>query len=227
MGQDSVLDVLRGELEQLTEAMSGLSEPDWDRPTTCAPWLVRDLLAHVRVVLAWLPEMLAAEPPARAEVSATAYYRPDERFASGTNATRIRLAQEHAAAQVTGAGLVEEFSTTWRRVDLLCRAEPPGRLVRTRHGDPMLLSEFLRTRVVEVAVHGLDLAAALDRRPWLTGPAGELVEELLVGPAGPASVRRLGWDRLTFLGKATGREPITAAETERVERIGLRWLTLG
>lgn len=227
MGRDGVSDVLRGEVERLTGAMTGLSELDWDRPTTCTPWRVRDLLAHVRVVLAWLPEMLAAEPPVHAEISATEYYRPDDRFAPETNATRIRIAQEHAAAQVTGERLVEDFAVTWRRVDELCRAEPPDRVVRTRHGDSMLLSEFLRTRVVEVAVHGLDLAAALDRRPWLTGAAAELVEELLVGPAGAAAVRRLGWDRLTFLRKATGPAPITTVERERIDRLGVRWLTLG
>jgi hypothetical protein len=36
-------------------------------------------------------------------------------------------------------------------------------VVLTRHGDRMLLTEFLRTRVLELAVHGLDLAAVDDR----------------------------------------------------------------
>jgi uncharacterized protein (TIGR03083 family) len=227
VAQDRVLDAFRGEAEQLSRAVAGLSESGWDHPTACNPWRIRDLLGHVRVVIAWLPEMLAAEPPARAEVTATAYYRPDDRFAPDTNATRIRLAQEHAAAQADGDALVEDFTATWQRVDQLCRAEPPARVVRTRHGDPMLLTEFLRTRVVEIAVRGLDLAAALGRPPWLTDAAGELVEELLVGPAGFEAVRRLGWDRLTFLRKATGREPITTTEGERINRIGIRWLTLG
>ncbi|MFK3984016.1 maleylpyruvate isomerase N-terminal domain-containing protein [Micromonospora sp. NPDC050397] len=226
MRRERVLDVLQGETEQLAGAMSGLPEPDWDRPTACTPWRVRDLLAHVRVVLAWLPEMLAAEAPEHAEVSATAYYRPDDRFAPETNARRIKLAQDHAAARVSGDALVEDFTATWQRVDQLCRAEPPDRVVRTRHGDLMLLTEFLRTRVVEVAVHGLDLASALDRRPWLTGPAAELVTELLVGPNGLAPLGDLGWDRVTFLRKATGRAPIDDAESERINRLGLRWLTL-
>ncbi|WP_329103385.1 maleylpyruvate isomerase N-terminal domain-containing protein [Micromonospora sp. NBC_01699] len=224
MAEDRVLDVFRGEAEQLGRALTGLSERDWDRPTACTPWRVRDLLGHVRVVIAWLPEMLAAEPPPGAEVDAAAYYRPDDRFAPDTNGTRIRLAQQHAAAYDNGESLVRDFIATWSRVDRLCRAEPPDRVVRTRHGDPMLLTEFLRTRVVEVAVHGLDLAAALDRPPWLTGPAAELVEDLL---RGTTARQDLGWDRLTFLRKATGRTPITPAETERINRTGVRWLTLG
>jgi hypothetical protein len=47
---------------------------------------VSDLLAHVRVVIAWLPGMLAAPAPTCAEVSAAEYYRPDDRFAPGINA---------------------------------------------------------------------------------------------------------------------------------------------
>jgi hypothetical protein len=70
-------------------------------PTRCAPWNVSDLLAHVRVVIAWLPGMSAATPaPIRAEVSAVEYYRPDDRFAPDTNAARIALAQDHAAERL-------------------------------------------------------------------------------------------------------------------------------
>ncbi|MFJ3877869.1 hypothetical protein ACIPW5_10460 [Streptomyces sp. NPDC090077] len=83
------------------------------------------------------------------------------------------------------------------------------------------------TRVVEVAVHGLDLAEGLGRPPWLTPQAADVLLELLLGPDGPAAIGALGWDRLSFLRKATGREPLDAAETARVERLGIRWLTLG
>lgn len=221
------MEVFGLEAGRLAQAVTGLSEADWRRPTGCVPWRVRDLLGHVRVVIAWLPGMLAAESPVRAEVSAAEYYRPDERFAEGTNAARILVAQQHAAAQGGGEALAADFAETWRRVHALCLAEPDGRIVRTRHGDAMLLSEFLLTRVVELAVHGLDLAAALDREPWLTSEAGDAVEGLLLDGAGAATVRRLGWDQVTFLRKATGREPISEAEAQAVRRAGIRWLTLG
>ncbi len=50
--------------------------------------------------------------------------------------------------------------------------------MRTRHGDTMLVTEFMRTRVLELAVHGLDLAASAGQAPWLTGAAAGVVEEL-------------------------------------------------
>ncbi|KUJ69832.1 hypothetical protein ACZ90_08550 [Streptomyces albus subsp. albus] len=227
MDQGRVVEALHREAGRLVQEMTGVSQAEWQLPTRCAPWTVADLLAHVRVVMAWLPGMLAVPAPVRAEVSAAEYYRPDDRFAPDTNAARIALAQDYAAGQLSGAGLVEGFDATRQEVDRLCRAEPDGRVVRTRHGDPMLLSEFLVTRVVEVAVHGLDLADALGRDPWLTRQAAEVVQDLLLGPDSAAQLRKLGWGQLRFLRKATGRDPITAEESAEVDRLGIRWITLG
>jgi uncharacterized protein (TIGR03083 family) len=224
--QSSVPAAFRGEAGRLSQAMATVTGPEWDLPTGCPPWRVRDLLAHVRVVIAWLPGLLAAPAPERAEVNARQYYRPDHRFAPETNAARIALAQDQAALLADPEQLLADFTATWQRADQLCRAEPEGRVLRTRHGDAMLLPEFLLTRVVELSVHGLDLALALGRDPWLTPPAADLVEELLAGP-GTSTRLALGWDQPTFLRKATGRDPIGAVEAEWVERLGLTWLTLG
>lgn len=172
-------------------------------------------------MIGWLPGMLAAPSPERAEISAVEYYRPDDRFAPETNAARIALAQD--AARAGGAG----FATTWERVERLCAAEPEGRVVRTRHGDAMLLSQFLLTRVVEVAVHGLDVADALGRDPWLTPQAADAVLELLLGPGHRAAAGELGWDQAVLLRKATKRSPLSPTEAEQVRRLGIRWLTLG
>ncbi|MEV7238558.1 maleylpyruvate isomerase N-terminal domain-containing protein [Streptomyces sp. NPDC051020] len=227
MNQGRVLEAFHLEAGELSRAVVGLSEAEWELPTRCEPWSVRGLLGHVRVVIAWLPGMLDAPPPDKAEVSAVEYYRPDDRFAPQTNTARIVLAQDHAAGQASGAALAEDFAATWQRVDRLCRAEPEDRVVRTRHGDAMLLSQFLVTRVVEVAVHGLDLAEALGREPWLTPQAADAVLELLLGPDQTTASLELGWDQPKFLRKVTGREPLDAAETVQVERLGIRWLTLG
>jgi hypothetical protein len=88
----------------------------------------------------------------------------------------------------------------------------------------MLLSEFLLTRVVELAVHGLDLADALDREPWLTPAAADAVLELLLGPGHRAAMHELGCDQPTLVRKTTGRAPLEATDRERLD---LRRLTLG
>ncbi|WP_037915199.1 maleylpyruvate isomerase N-terminal domain-containing protein [Actinacidiphila yeochonensis] len=227
MGEDRVLEALRQEAEALTDAVSGLSEAEWDLPTRCTPWTVRDLLGHVCVAIDRLPGMLDAPAPDGAAISAARYYRPDDRFSPRTDSARIALAQERAAESAGGTAFADDFAAVWRRADRLCRAQPAGRTVRTRHGDAMLLSEFLLTRVVEVAVHGLDLADALGREPWLTPAAGDAVLALLLGAERTAAADTLGWSRPRFLRKATGREPLDAAEAARIEELGIRWLALG
>jgi uncharacterized protein (TIGR03083 family) len=227
MDQAQVMQALDGEVSALVRGLCDLSDKDWERPTRCEPWGVRELLGHVHVVVGWLPGMLEAPALPHAEISAAEYYRPDDRFAPQTNAARIGLAQQHAAAPVSGAALVEGFAALWQQVDGLCQGQPHGRVVLTRHGDAMLLSEFLLTRLVEVAVHGLDLSDALEVEPWLTRAAGELIVGLLVGPDQAETVRELRWDTAKFVRKATGREPLEGQDAVQVERLGLQWLTLG
>lgn len=227
MRRHEVVGAFTAEAERLSAGVRGLGDEAWSRPTVCVPWTVRELLGHVTVVVGWLPGMVAGEAPARATVSAVDYYRGDGRFSPESNDRRIGLARERAAQVAEGGDLASEFDEVWRLAARLCAAEPDDRVVRTRHGDPMLLTDFLVTRVVEVAVHGLDLAAALGREPWLSASASDLLARLLLGQRGLAEVDVLGWDRVTFLRKATGREALTGAETAEVERARIRWLSLG
>ena len=123
--------------------------------------------------------------PTRTSSPRPAYYRADQRFSAATNADRIQSAQRGAAALAGAAARARDFGVARRQAELALRDAAPGRVVRTRHGDPMLLTEFLRTRVLELAVHGLDLAAALDREPWMTIEAARVTEDLLL-PCGAA-----------------------------------------
>ncbi|MFD6756108.1 maleylpyruvate isomerase N-terminal domain-containing protein [Micromonospora gifhornensis] len=124
-----------------------------------------------------------------------------------------------------GVGLGEDFDRAWRAALAAVEACPPDRVVRTRHGDAMTVTEFLRTRVVEVGVHGLDLAAALDRPPWLTTAASRVITDLLT--AGRRLPAELGWDRLTLITKVTGRTPCSPAEQAALARVGLPLLAFG
>ncbi|MFG2167079.1 maleylpyruvate isomerase N-terminal domain-containing protein [Micromonospora chersina] len=221
---DTVRAAFRDECVRLEGVLRGLDAADLDRPTPCPPWAVRDLLAHVRTGAGRLVGMLAAPAPERAEVDAAAYFGA-AKFAPDVDRDRIDGARIEARELPGVPEVAEGFARAWRAADAAVAAEPPGRVVRTRHGDAMALTEFLRTRVVEVAVHGLDLADALDRRPWLTPTAAAVVADLLADdrpvPDG------LGWDALTLVRKATGRVPVTDAERAVLDRTGFRWLSFG
>jgi len=236
-----VLQTFRQESAAFSAAIGDLSVTEWDQPTRCEPWSVRELVAHVSIAVARVTQMLAAPPsppttspvttpatmPAMPPVSALGYYRPDHRFSAEANSTRVQVAGEHAARLQTEPALAEDFEATWQHVAASCAAEPEGRLVRTRHGDVMYLSQFLATRVIEVAVHGIDVADAVRRPAWVTTPAHDLVRGLLFGRAGASALDRFGWDRAGFLRRATGRQPLDAAEADLVAQLGMEWLTLG
>ncbi|RKF29355.1 maleylpyruvate isomerase N-terminal domain-containing protein [Micromonospora globbae] len=218
---DTVREAFRDECARLGDVLRGLSEADLDRPTDCRPWRVRELLAHVRTGVGRLAGMLAAPAPPRAEVDAAGYFGA-AKFTPEVDAARVDSGRREAR-ELDGPALVADFDRAWRATDAAVAAAPPDRVVRTRHGDAMSLTEFLRTRVVEVGVHGLDLAAALDREPWLTPTAARVVAELLTGgrPVPP----ELGWDRLTLIRKTTGRSPLTDRERSVAEASGFRWLS--
>jgi hypothetical protein len=166
----------------------------------------------------------APEPPA-ATVDAAGYYRPDDRFSPGANATRIDTAAQEA--QAGGPAVAARFHTTWRTAADRCAAQPASRRVTTRHGDPMTLDDFLTTRVVELAVHGIDLADALDRPRWTTPEAAAHTTALLLGPGAGTALADLGMDAVAFIAKATGRDTLTTAEHAAVQRLGVTWLALG
>ncbi|MEU4564811.1 maleylpyruvate isomerase N-terminal domain-containing protein [Actinoplanes sp. NPDC023936] len=225
-GDDRTLIAFRAEADALLAALGVLAPSDWDRATRCTPWLVRDVVGHVITVLARVPDMIAAPAPAQPDTTATGYYRPDHRFSDTANATRVETARDRAAGR-DPATILRDLSATATAVAEACSREHAGRVVRTRHGDAMLLTDFLITRVVELAVHALDVADALGQRPWLTEPAAHELQQLLFGPAWQSAVGTLGWDPVTLLRKTTGRTAVTPADSADLAGAGLRVLALG
>jgi uncharacterized protein (TIGR03083 family) len=229
MKPDMIHEAFGTEARQVSAVMAGLDDAAFSRPTGCAPWTVAELAYHVRMGLGRLPGMLAApEPAGPGLVSAAGYYRADQRFSTATNAARIQSAQRGAAALAGAADRARDVEAARQQAEAAVRDAPPGRVVLTRHGDRMLLTEFLRTRVLELAVHGLDLAAALDRGPWMTVPAAHLTEELLLPSAAAGRLRaETGWDQVGLIARLTGRHPVTTAEAGLIQSAHAGQLALG
>ena len=236
MAAGAVLEAFAGEAQSLAAGMASVPAAAFSRVSPCPPWTVGELLRHGATAAGRVCGMLAEpEPPAAGLVPAAGYYRAGPRFSAATNADRIAAAQRDAAGR-SPAQLRTDFDRAWRAAAADVGSAAPGRRVRTRHGDPMLLTDFMRSRVLELAVHGLDLAAGTGQPPWLTEAAAGVVEELILpggsdgggSGSGAAGLRgELGWDRATLIAKATGRSPLTSAERGAVTAAGLRWLALG
>ncbi|MEU5871328.1 maleylpyruvate isomerase N-terminal domain-containing protein [Glycomyces sp. NPDC047369] len=217
------LPALTAETTRLANALNDIT--DWHTPTRCTPWDAAALTAHITTALARLDPMLDAPEPPHATVTAAGYYAPDHRFAPDTNNDRIDTATE--AAKAGGPALTAAFNTTTARILHRCTLERPDRRVTTRHGDPMTLTDFLTTRVVETAVHGIDLADALGQPRWTTPRAQHAVTHLLLGDHHTTALAALGLDPIAFIAKATGRDDFTPPERAQAETLGVTWLALG
>jgi uncharacterized protein (TIGR03083 family) len=211
MARAEILEALQTESGCLVASLTGLPKDDFDRPTRCEPWSARELLAHVLVACGRLPAMLRAPEPASAPVSALQYFRND-RLGGTTDPERIETARADAARFPTGPLIIDAVAATTRSIVTLAQVEPPERRVRTRWDDEMLLDEYLKTRVLELAVHGLDLAAAVGSDPWLSEPAAIVTAQILTEGCTADELQALGWDRRTLVEKATGRAPVTEEE---------------
>jgi uncharacterized protein (TIGR03083 family) len=220
--RSTVVRALDAERAALVDAMRLLDERDHDRPTRCPPWTVRELLAHVLVAGRRLGPMLTDPPPPRAEHDAYDYFVRDH-HGGDADAERIAAARALAATFPDGPALVAAVDAAWAATAEAARSAPADRLVRTRWDERMTVTDYATTRVVELAVHGLDLADGLGRAPWLTPPASALVAAVLARDLPTAARDALGWDDRTLVEKATGRTALTDAEAARGVAPHLLW----
>jgi hypothetical protein len=139
------------------------------------------------------------------------------------------VAAAFAARLGTAAALAAELAVACEQTLALLTSAPPETEVRTRHGDRMLLTDFAVTRVVELGLHGLDLAIALGRPPWLTGEAAAVIEDLLLPETSDAArlPELLRCDRAGVIARLTGRAPLSPDEQLALAGTGITTLALG
>ena len=170
----------------------------WDGPGL-GEWDVRALAGHTSRALLTVEEYLARPAPGVDVDSTAGYYRATRELAAGP-AVAARGRQAGAAL---GADPAQAVARLAARVVPLVQARDGSELLTTVAGG-MRLRDYLPTRTFELAVHTVDLAAALGSPPDVPASAArqslELVTELAV-PAGLAG---------PLLRAATGRPGLPA-----------------
>ena len=179
--------VARGVTTQLAhfdDVVARLSPAEFDRPTRLGSWTVAELVGHltssnmggyfsgpsaVRPAIDWLGWAHGAAP------SAVAVDERARGASDGLDPAQLSAALHQLRVAVS---------------DGLAKPDPDF-VVPARFGD-MAIAEYLATRCVELTVHTLDLAAALDREPVLDrdalGPAVRLLAGVLAADAPGHSV---------------------------------------
>lgn len=151
----------------------------YEGPSALAEFSVRGLAGHLRramtVVGTYLDQPAPDAGPGGAveTVSAAEYYAAvlpadvdlDSGFHRAIRQRGVETAPDRA----------EDFSLLWAETAgaLITRLEqvPADRLVQVFGGVVLTLDEYLATRLVELVVHGDDLAVSLDVAPALLSPA--------------------------------------------------------
>ncbi|MEV5810619.1 maleylpyruvate isomerase N-terminal domain-containing protein [Streptomyces mutabilis] len=201
------MDLFSSSWSALLDAVAGLRDEDFARPSGCAGWLVRDLVCHLVIdaqdVLITLATPATGEPT-RDEVT---YWNVVDAPTGDDplDALIVRLAAAYREPWLLKFHLDDVGSAAGRAAGL---ADPEAR-VSTRD-EVLTVGDYLRAYVLEWTLHHLDLVAHL---PDVPGPPAEGLArsrrtlERIAGTAFPPSFT----DRDALL-VGTGRRAPTEAE---------------
>ncbi|MEU8437654.1 maleylpyruvate isomerase N-terminal domain-containing protein [Streptomyces sp. NPDC029216] len=191
----------------LRAAVAALPDQDFERPSGCAGWLVRDLVCHLVIdaqdVLITLVTPSAAEPT----VDAVSYWKlvDPPTGEDPLDALVPRLAAAYGEPRWLTFHLDDVGSAAGRAAGL---ADPAARV--STQGEVLTVADYLSAYVLEWTLHHLDLIMYLPSAPpppAETLAAARTALERIAGAAFPASLS----DRDALL-IGTGRRPPTAAE---------------
>jgi uncharacterized protein (TIGR03083 family) len=211
---DEMVDALATEgLPQLQDTLSGLTPADWERPTLLRPpepgkppWTILQLAAHFEVFMG-LTMGLVAEPTSAQPVvdRASFYIAVSDR--STVSPVIYQYIVDHAQGH-TPATILDQVGETFTQALEAIRTTPPDTIGPGFFG-PMVLEEFVATRLVETQVHGMDLTDALGapplHMPATTVMAAEVLDEVLARRAVPGRPAGLEGEDLGFIRAAAGR----------------------
>ncbi|GAA0331920.1 maleylpyruvate isomerase N-terminal domain-containing protein [Actinoallomurus spadix] len=171
----------------LRAAVDELSGQDWERPSGCTGWLVRDLVCHLIVDAQDVLITLVTPAGTKPTVDAVTYWRLVEppTGEDPLDALIPRLAAAYGEPRWLKFHFDDIGSAAGRAAELA----DPGALVGTRD-DVLTAGDYLSAYVVEWTLHHLDLIAHL---PAAAGPPAETLAaaraslEKIAGTPFPAS----------------------------------------
>jgi uncharacterized protein (TIGR03083 family) len=210
---EEMVDALTETLEILEDKLGSLGETDWSRPTRLQPptpdnppWNVLQLAAHMDFFMGMVMG-LVGEPQSVPPIMDRASFgiSASDRHAVAPAVYQIMI--DHAEGH-TPVTIVDTARSTFKQALEAIRSTPRDTVGPAFFG-PIRLDEFVPTRLVETAVHGMDLTDALGQPP-LPMPrtyrlAAELLDEVLARRWVPGRPADLVDDDLAFIRAASGR----------------------
>jgi len=212
------IDALEAQCKELSALLGELSDEDWERPTRCPGWTVKELVAHCEGMLARLVGENSQEVEGSAEIDRVGYYGYDPdgpREGEDPDKTFSEVIRERVIDEVGGRSSDELRESLERAIEIALqgvREIPPERVIK-RSGHPrMRFDEFVASRVLECGVHTMDLGHATLRGERIHPDAAQIVTEILDGRLGADLPKGMGWDTRTYILSGTGRRRLESNE---------------
>jgi len=212
---------LREECDALTRDVLYLPEDAFGKPTRLPAWNVKELLGHIhRSINDRINSALEGQSPEAPEVDSVTYFRS---YDPATDSQDVAdRAKGVAAGFATGHELALAWADAWPRTLARAGGADPERVIVT-FGPAIAFEEYLKTRVLEVTVHRMDLEHALGRKGWGTDEAISIVDDILVGLLGEQPPSNLDWDAIEFIDTGTGRRPLSDGERRMLGPLASRF----
>lgn len=198
----SVEGVLLAECEAIAGALRSIDDDAFSVPSNCPPWTLKELVVHTwQTILLPREFMLAPVGPPK---TAADWYRRGERETIEYRNRNVDQARAAASAFATGPEAVAALVTSARQFEERMHQEDLQATIATPGVAPIALRDYVATRVVSVAVHGLDVAISTATEPFTTDAALGITCDVLEDLLG-RSCTDLGWTEYELLAWGTGR----------------------
>ncbi len=208
----AIIDALAAECNAFTAAARRIELDEWSVTTNCPPWDVKELVAHVFGSTFVDPARLRQPVDGAPVIEAADYYRRDERSTVEYRSGNVDRWQRFAKRFAGGPEIVDACVREWPPMIDTLRRSDRRRLVGMSWNASMSLDDYLVSRVIGVAAHGVDLSITLDRERWTTLDALRAVRPALVSLLGGELPEALRWSDQDLLETGTGRRPLTDDE---------------
>jgi uncharacterized protein (TIGR03083 family) len=212
------IEAFDAECSALSLVLQGLTSDDLARPTNCPPWTLHELVVHIADSIS-VPEVAMSRlAGALRQGSAADYYRRPERHTDEYREGNVERTRRRAAT-IPPETAAAFFRDAWHRTSRAFAVSNLDQRIEAS-GRSLTIGDYLLTRVMSVAAHGLDVAITLDRPPWTTRTALEALRPVLVDLLGEVPPITLTDQDLLEVG--TGRRPLTEEERDAVGPLAAR-----
>ena len=212
-GPREEIDALAAEGAKTSAFLRGLDAPDWKAPTRCPPWDVRDIVVHMAGMMEGVGRTALQKPLSIPAVKNRVTWW-DYDIEEDQAATREWV--EESSARMPEGPLYDRWQASLDRALPAVVASLGSGDPVVRPGDnPILMSEFIATRVLEITIHTMDARDAFGLGPDPSPEGLEITLGILATRLG-ADPRALGFEASDFILLATGRRPITDDDRSRL-----------